>query len=222
MEIITFPTPYLKSNMYLIREGQRGILIDPYENIDFTQKIRDAVTAVDYIILTHEHYDHISGTDVYRDQWNSKVLCGSVCAERIRNSTDNFSRYFEAYVALQTEETVPEELMPKAEYTTFADACFEKEHQFLWQGHSLYLRETPGHSPGSICILLDEKHLFSGDSLLPQKNAMTRFPGGNKRQYQEQTLPFLSTLSPDITVYPGHYDTFCLGEHPDIANKSIE
>lgn len=222
MNIITFPTPYLKANMYLIHENGHGILIDPYDDPVMNAGIENAVERVDYIILTHEHYDHISGTDALRQRFQSRVLCGGVCGERIRNATDNFSRYFNAYVSLQTGETVPEELLPEEEYVTVADEDFTEYRELFWQGHRLELRETPGHSPGSICILLDRTSLFSGDSLLPGGKAMVRFPHSSRRQYEEKTLPYLRSLPRDVTVYPGHYEPFILGEHPSILYLSFE
>lgn len=214
MNVAAFPTPFLKSNMYLLHENGRGILIDPYDDSSFCMQIEQSVKAVDYIILTHEHYDHISGTNALRTRYHSRVLCGSECGDRIRDATYNFSRYFNAYVSLQTEEHVPEESLPTEDFTTFADETFADRHVLLWQGHRLELRETPGHSPGSICVLLDGTALFSGDSLLPSGKAMVRFPGGNRRKYEEETLTYLRSLPRDITVYPGHYAPFLLGDHP--------
>ena len=92
MNITMFPTPYLKANMYLIHENRCGILIDPYDDPVMNAGIENAVERVDYIILTHEHYDHISGIDALRQRFQSRVLCGGICGERIRNATDNFSR----------------------------------------------------------------------------------------------------------------------------------
>lgn len=210
MKLASYPTPYLRSNMYLLAENGHGIIIDPSDDPAFCEQIDAQVQKIDHIILTHEHYDHISGANALRERYGCPVLCGAVCAERIQNSADNFSHYFRAYAMLQTGETVPEDLAIDEDYVTYADESFTGDRELPWQGHRLYLRETPGHSPGSICILLDDEALFSGDSLLPGGQAMVRFPGSNKRQYESVTLPWLQSLSPDITVYPGHYEPFLM------------
>lgn len=66
------------------------------------------------------------------------------------------------------------------------------EEQWSWEGHSLLLKETPGHSKGSICIILDERYLFSGDSLVTGYPTVTRLPGGSKQEYEAVTLPYLA------------------------------
>lgn len=220
MTILTFQTPYLCSNMYLLAENGHGLIIDPCEDAAFCAQIDEKEQKIDRILLTHEHYDHISGTNALRERFDCPVLCGAVCAERIQNSVDNFSHYFQAYASLQTGEAVPENLTIDESYTTHADESFSGERELLWQGHCLLLRETPGHSPGSSCILLDGDALFSGDSLLPGGQAMVRFPGSSKRQYENVALPWLQSLSPEITVYPGHYGSFRLGDHPEYHRRN--
>lgn len=91
-------------------------------------------------------------------------------------------------------------------YACKADSTFEEEEQRTWEGHSLLLRETPRHSKGSICILLDERYLFSGDSLVTGYPTITRLPGGSKKEYEAVTLPYLKSLNPELMVYPGHGD----------------
>ena len=56
MEIEVIESPYLKSNMYVLSEDNHSIMIDPCENYQMKPGIR-----LDNILLTHEHYDHISG-----------------------------------------------------------------------------------------------------------------------------------------------------------------
>lgn len=211
MKVQQFTTPLLASNMYLLAENNHGLIIDPYDG--YAPEISVACKQVDRILLTHEHYDHISGTNALRERYDCPVLCSEACGQRIQSSTHNFSRYYEAYATVQTGEPVPEGILPVEEYFTHADEVFSGEHQLSWQGHSLLLTETPGHSPGSICILVDGNLLFSGDTLLQGEVAVTRFPGGSRRQYEQVALPYLRALPDDTIVYPGHYGAFRLGEH---------
>lgn len=211
MRVLQFPTPLLASNMYLLTENSHGIVIDPYDG--FAAQIAEECQEIDYILLTHEHYDHISGANALRERYGCPVVCGEACGRRIRNSTHNFSRYYEAYAVIQTGEPPPAGLPPVAEYFTYADEVFSGQRTLFWQGHELVLTETPGHSPGSICILADETRLFSGDTLLPGDVTVTRFPGGSGRQYQEIALPYLKKLPGETLVYPGHYKAFPLWEH---------
>lgn len=45
-------------------------------------------------MLTHEHFDHITGIERLRSRTNSKIICSKVCAERICDSKKNLSFYY--------------------------------------------------------------------------------------------------------------------------------
>jgi glyoxylase-like metal-dependent hydrolase (beta-lactamase superfamily II) len=61
---------------------------------------------------------------------------------------------------------------------------------------------TPGHSPGSICLLTG-KHLFVGDTLFPGGPGHTRTPSAFKQLIESITQKLL-VLPEDTRVYPGH------------------
>ena len=143
--------------MYVIAEGKHAIVIDPFV---YTEAGTNLI--VDYIILTHEHYDHISGVNVWKTFTNAPVLCSRMCAENIQNPKKNLAKHFKEFCALQTwlkQDIIPE--FP-SDYKCFADKWFEGELVFQWQGHIVSLFEIPGHSQGSIGILLDDKDFFRG------------------------------------------------------------
>src|SRR4051794_4887002 len=66
---------------------------------------------------------------------------------------------------------------------------------------------TPGHTPGSMCFLL-EGHplLFSGDTLFPGGPGNTTFEGGDFATIIESIDQRLFTLPTDVLVLPGHGD----------------
>ena len=49
-----------------------------------------------------------------------------------------------------------------------ADIQFSGEMLFRWEGHEPYGQEFSGHSPDSICLVLDGKYLFPGDTIFCQ------------------------------------------------------
>ena len=104
MQIITFETPLLKSNMYLLLENEAGIMIDPYWDGKVAQFLKQNIRQLDFAILTHEHYDHISGVNELKSRYGCKVWASSKCAERITDINNNFSRYFNAFAMLQDGE----------------------------------------------------------------------------------------------------------------------
>jgi hydroxyacylglutathione hydrolase len=62
---------------------------------------------------------------------------------------------------------------------------------------------TPGHTPDSICLLVDNK-LLTGDTLFVGECGRTDLPGGNSRSLYDSLFSKLSKLGDDVEVYPGH------------------
>lgn len=197
--------------MYCICENAHYLIIDPFWCASFKEQL-EPLGKLDYIILTHEHYDHISGVNEIKANFGGEVLASSECASRIKSPTKNFSRYFDAYCTIQQGAKTDITTITH-EYTTCAQKVFDGQLTIEWLGHTIDLHETPGHTPGSICILLDNMYLFSGDSLLQGGLPITRFPGGSRVQFETISMPYLRSLNKDIMVYPGHGDTFLLSEH---------
>ena len=205
MEIQCLTSNLLKSNMYIITENKHCIIIDPCQNIDCYVSSFD----YDFIILTHEHYDHISGVNVWKDLTNAKVLCSQECSKLIQDPKKNFSHHFQAFAELQT--MLDNSSIPYVEdYSCQADETFSDEYSINWCGHKLKLFETPGHSEGSSCLLIDDQYLFSGDTLFHNYETALRFPGGSKKKWENITKPKIKKLDDEIIVYPGHFEYFKL------------
>jgi len=62
---------------------------------------------------------------------------------------------------------------------------------------------TPGHSPDSICLLVDDK-LLTGDTLFVGECGRTDLPGGSAKDMYHSLFQKLKKLNDDIEVYPGH------------------
>ncbi len=62
---------------------------------------------------------------------------------------------------------------------------------------------TPGHTPDSICLLVDGK-LLTGDTLFVGECGRTDLPGGDPRQMYESLLGKIVKLPDKLEVYPGH------------------
>ncbi|MCL4313271.1 MAG: MBL fold metallo-hydrolase [Actinobacteria bacterium] len=67
----------------------------------------------------------------------------------------------------------------------------------------LELIHTPGHTPGSQCILVDGK-LITGDTLFLDGCGRVDLPGGDPEALYESITGRLARISDDTQVYPGH------------------
>lgn len=207
MEIIRYVSDLMFSNMYVLTENGHSLIIDPYERYTLPENI-----CPDMMIITHEHYDHISGVNRLKKEYHIPLLCSEKCAKRITDAKKNSARYFDAFCQFQTygeqDMTVP----INTEYTCHAELTFEDDICFKWQGNKLFLFTLPGHSPGSIGIMVNEKYFFPGDSLLPDSEIEFRFPGGCKKDWDEISINKIKSIRDDVIVYPGHRKKFMMKE----------
>ncbi len=72
---------------------------------------------------------------------------------------------------------------------------------------------TPGHTPGSMCFLVEGSPvLFSGDTLFPGGPGATKFPGSSFPTIIESIDRRLFTLPEKTLVMPGHGDDTTVGD----------
>ena len=211
MKVITLTTQYMLSHCYIIEEDGHALIIDPGDPSLVLDVIKANSYTVDFCILTHEHCDHTYGCSEVRQALGCDIYASEKCNRQLQSSRKNFSEYFDAFIEIQTQLPV-EQLKTMDPFKTNADVVFSNEMNIDWMGHRLYLKETPGHSLGSICIVIDDKILFTGDTLLLNEATGTNYPGGNEDDLNQISFPWLKSLSPDTKVYAGHGEAFLLGE----------
>lgn len=198
---------YSESNMYLAIENDEALLIDPNRSEEALAVLRKNKIQSLHILLTHEHFDHITGVNWYKRQFDTTLVCQSKCAESISISKNNRPFVFMLMVEDKTEAEKREIL---AFYDALpvesieADVVFDDSYAFDWQGHHISMESCPGHSMGSSVIIFDNTHAFTGDYMIPDTPIILRFPGGSKTLYKQKTESFLLGLEDDLMIMPGH------------------
>jgi len=66
---------------------------------------------------------------------------------------------------------------------------------------------TPGHSPGSIC-LIGPDFIFTGDTLFKDGYGRTDLPGGSEKDLERSLEKLKKILESGTSVYPGHGEIF--------------
>jgi glyoxylase-like metal-dependent hydrolase (beta-lactamase superfamily II) len=150
----------------------------------------------EFVILTHEHFDHIAGVNKLRSIFDIDIIASSKCAERIKDKKKNLSLFFD-----QTGFEI-----------SSIDITIEdiREH-FIWQGNKFEFYLTPGHSPGSITTFTNNC-IFVGDLIIKEEKTITKLPGGSNIELMKSlTLIYDLAKASDI-IYPGHGDVFKLNQ----------
>ncbi|MBQ9145729.1 MAG: MBL fold metallo-hydrolase [Clostridia bacterium] len=76
-------------------------------------------------------------------------------------------------------------------------------------GFHVRVLATPGHTVDSLCFVVDDRLLFTGDTILPPTHGRTDLPTGDFAALVESARR-LTTLPDSLAVLAGHADTFGL------------
>lgn len=69
---------------------------------------------------------------------------------------------------------------------------------------SLKILHTPGHSDDSICVLVDDRFIFTGDTIFVGNCGRVDLPGGDSRKLYHSLFNIISNLEGSLIIYPGH------------------
>lgn len=221
-DVLVYRSVYapVKSNMFTLITGNDAVIFDPNEDDELLGLLQEKGIRKVHILLTHGHYDHISGVQWLKEHLEAEVLCQEKCADRLMNSKRPLSRLVAMVLSVQDMEDGGHRYQDfKASYKPFtitADRTFDKEAVLAFGDLIFHVVSTPGHSEGSSCYTLYDKMVFTGDTLLRDYPVILKFPGGNKDDYEKIALPYLKNLSKDCVIMPGHGDPFTLNETKNI------
>lgn len=174
----------MDQNCYLIENNGKGILIDPGINTSKILKETEDIE-INYILLTHCHFDHIFSAE----SLNKKIVSSENCDKNIRNSE----------IVL---------------YNTFiksgSDIVLKDKEERDFDGIRVKCIYTPGHTDGSVCYLI-ENNLFSGDTLFKRSVGRCDLPTGNMEVLENSIKNIIYKMDENTVVYPGHGEETTVG-----------
>lgn len=192
MRIITMPVGELAANCYIVycKNTKKAVVIDPgAEGQSILNRIQYEGVKVEYILLTHGHFDHIGAVKFLKEQLGAFVAIHSGDAQALTDASRNLSTFMGEH-SVQVPADV---LLKEGDVLDVGDIKMKVLH-------------TPGHSEGSACFMADSpiKVVFTGDMLFQGSIGRSDFPGGSYDQLISSIRDKLLVLDDDYTVYPGH------------------
>lgn len=203
MIIKQFVAGQLENNMYLVldEDSKKGVLIDATM---LMPEILEAAKGYDieYILLTHGHFDHILGLNDLKKALNAKAVINKNDLI-VSDNVNEFTRLF----------NLPDSVPPSYE-------LFVKDGDELSVGNiSIKVIATPGHTEGGVCYVIDGR-MFSGDTLFRESVGRTDLFGGNFKKLENSVKNKLFKLNDKMEVYPGHGPKTAIG-HEKKYNEVI-
>jgi len=203
--VYRFVMPVIASNMYVLIHGADALIVDPMVSREAEELLQDSGVEHCMVILTHEHFDHISGVNRLRELFACQVICTDKCAGRIVNPRKSGAYSFSAlFLGHDEDQRETMDNIIDSEYACSADMSYSDSYRFQWEGLDIFLKEVHGHSLGSQIIHINDKYIFTGDNLVPGLRTVLRLPGGSRRVYESEVMPYLLSLDEGHIVFPGH------------------
>lgn len=198
----------LSANCWIVgsRPEGEGMVIDPGGNAEVIRKaIVDSGLDIKIIVLTHGHSDHIAALYEIQEITGAEVAIHIADADFLAGR-GSFSSQFGISYKTPPE---PDRLLREGDIIDVGSLRFSVVH-------------TPGHTPGSICLLTEGK-VFTGDTLFRRGIGTTLMPGSSRRQLIESIQTRLMVLPDNTTVYPGHGRETTIGaerrDNPYVRNN---
>src|SRR4051812_6530847 len=146
-------------NVYLIRDGDHGVLIDFGSGKILDHLAEIGVSKIDYILHTHHHRDQAQGDLLAHER--GIPIAVPAHERHLFEDAERFwanRRIFDLY-------QVRNDFFSLASNVPVSKLLHDYE-TFEWRGHSFFIQPTPGHTIGSISLVakIDGRlTVFSGD-----------------------------------------------------------
>ena len=185
MKVLSLMVGPIMTNCYLLCDEVAKVcaVIDPGDEPERIEALMATTGCTPVmILLTHGHFDHCTGVAGLLEKWpdlpvyihEADVTDSSGGELTFRRLGEKNQRYYHEGDTLTVG------------------------------GLTLRVMETPGHSRGSVCLLVEGQGvIFSGDTLFRGNCGRCDFPGGDYRAML-RSLARLGRLEGQYQVYPGH------------------
>jgi len=199
MILESFPVGYLRCNCTILGDEvtHEAIVVDPGDNIpEILSRLEKHGLTLRQIVITHAHIDHIGGAAQLKKATGAPVLLNQKDLGML-----NIMEIQAGWLGVPTPEVAP------------PDASAEDGLAIGLPSLQAEVLHTPGHTPGSICLLFPEQHLLlAGDTLFAGSIGRTDLPGGDGRQILRSLRDRLLVLPDTTRVLPGHGTETTIGE----------
>ncbi|WP_290771080.1 MBL fold metallo-hydrolase [Anaerofustis sp.] len=190
MDIKAFQLGPVGTNCYILTKNGHSIIIDPGHNDErLLDYIKKENLNIEKILLTHGHFDHIAGVDMIRNEIGAKVYIHEQDNEMLLNPNKNGSA-----LMMGMNITIKD-----------ADEFVYDDEKIDFEGSTIEVIYTPGHSKGGVCYKIDDAGvIFCGDTLFYRSIGRTDLYGGSIEELESSIRNKIYTLNKNYTLLSGH------------------
>ncbi|SPF68647.1 Metallo-beta-lactamase superfamily [Propionibacterium ruminifibrarum] len=188
-----FVTDVFTTNCYVSIDPAtgHGFLVDPgAEGRRLAETIRRNDWTIEYVVLTHGHFDHTGGIEALLAEMPIPVLAYQGAEKYLTDTHMNLSAYCDRNVVVPGHRPLHDgdRIRLQANPGFFLDVI-----------------GAPGHTEDSTLFLSGaDRACFVGDTIFKGSLGNPGYPGGNADQLLSTIAQKIFTLPPDTVLYSGH------------------
>lgn len=190
LEYRTIEVGMLQVNCYLIWDSdtKKAAIIDPGDDTDIIiGVIKSLDLDVEWILLTHGHFDHTFRVGEIAQSYNVKIGLQALDVPVLTQSL-----------------CLGESFIDISKYVPFTVSDLLNEGDVIKLGESeISILHTPGHTQGGICFVT-EIGVFCGDTIFAGSVGRSDFPGGSHEQLIQSIRSKILSMDDSTVLYPGH------------------
>ena len=210
MKILSVCPYSFAANTYLLIADDEAIVVDPSVSVAAIEKLLEEHGAkLVGILLTHGHFDHTISVDTLRSKYPIPLMMHPGDAPMLTNGKIN--GFYDFYKQESTHKP--------------ADMFLDDKATIKIGNENALIISTPGHSPGSICILCKndsgKDFMLTGDTLFADSIGRCDLWGGDEKIISE-SLRNLSSYDLSMKIYAGHGLSSTLGSALESAKYYID
>lgn len=199
MILESFPVGPLRCNCTILGDEvtHEAMVVDPGDNIpEILARLQKHGLTLRQIVVTHAHIDHVGGAALLKKATGAPVLLNQQDLGLLEKMEMQAG-----WLGVATPQVAPPDASAE-DGLTIGLATLPAE-----------VLHTPGHTPGSICLLFPQQALLlAGDTLFAGSIGRTDLPGGDPRQILHSLRERLLVLPDSTRVLPGHGPETTIGE----------
>jgi len=214
----------LKINVYLIKIGREYILVDAGFKSSIRKigkklkSLRAKFSDIKLIIITHAHYDHVRGLYSVKSKSGAPVLIHKYEKENLEKGITKIphgTKWFTKIISIFGRKFIKQfgKFQPVK-----PDIVFEDYFDLNDYGLNGKVIHTPGHSKGSLCVIVDNKYCVGGDTFFNVFGSSVYPLFANIPELILRTWEKLEKQNCK-KFYPGHGRTFTYDKFKKSLNK---